>query len=508
MILFVVFCKPETESKEIRLNLPDPLFSKQWHIANKKYPQNDINVLSVWQTGNKGQGIRIAVIDDGVEMEHPDLKENIDFNLSVDFSGGKSLKDKRKFVHGAAVAGIIAAKDNNGVGITGVAPEAKIISYNLFNALSEENMKTALTKNVEHIDIMLNSWGAEDYTGQFLTLNEKWRESIEYGLKYGRNGRGVIYVWAAGNGADSEEFELDNSNYDGQANFYGVIPVCSVNIKGKKANYSEKGANLLVCAPSSSYMNGAEDGIVTTDLTGNSGINAAWRKDDLIEKDFTEKFGGTSASAAMAAGVIALILKENSLLSWRDVKLILAESARKNDPKDNDWQKNKGRKKSDGKPFYINHKYGFGLIDAALAVNLASNRQLLSDQKIFETDKDIIKKEISKKNRSITGHLTVNNSNISFIEFIEIYINLEIEDASNLKIILKGPSGVKSILAEPHKCIKNLKEVQCKLPNHWRFGSARNLGEKADGKWRLIVELNDSKDTAVLNSWRLKFYGH
>jgi proprotein convertase subtilisin/kexin type 2 len=363
-------------------------------------------------------------------------------------------------------------------------------------------------------DISINSWGGEDFTGQYQSLDggdsEVWANAMKDALKTGRNGKGTIFVWSGGNGTNMYH-EVDNSNYDGQANFYGVIAVCAVDKKGKKSVYSERGANLWVCAPSSSTTGVNSYEMITTDVSGHGGMNFAGQSPDLADKDYTLRFGGTSASAALAGGAVALMLESNPNLTWRDVKIILAERARKNDAKDKGWLLNAGKKISDGTAYYINDEYGFGIVDAARAVSLSKKWANVPPMKTYESRSIQVDQNIA--NESLPGlrsAINIQNSGIHYIEYVDIYLSSDIRNAGDLTNTLISPSGTKSLLAEPHECIKNLRNVPCVIPAKWRYGSARMLGENPNGIWRLVLENNSRQgiNSQSIKEWKLKVYGY
>ena len=165
------------------------------------------------------------------------------------------------------------------------------------------------------------------------------------GITTGYNGKGTLYVFSAGNG----HLLGDDSNLDEYVNHYGVTAVCSVNSRGTRAGYSEMGANLWVCAPSNDRPLGVGGvlGILTTENS------------DRYEKDF----GGTSAAAPIVRSGVndaALMRSANSDLTWRDLKLILAASARKNDADSSGWEDGarKYRSASNADRYHFNHEYG------------------------------------------------------------------------------------------------------------------------------------------------------
>ncbi len=169
--------------------------------------------------------------------------------------------------------------------------------------------------------------------------------SFEQAAETGRGGRGAVWMWAAGNGGAVN----DNCNYDGYANHPLTIAIGAVSDRGVRSYYSEECAALIAVAPS----NGGDRGITTCDLMGQYGYN----HNSGSAGDCTDSFGGTSSAAPLAAGVVALMLGANKQLGWKDVQYILMTTAAKVDANDWDWTKNAAGR-------YINHKYGYGLIDA------------------------------------------------------------------------------------------------------------------------------------------------
>ena len=249
--------------------------------------------------------------------------------------------------HGTAVAGIIAAVADNGLGGTGIAPNAQIVPIRLIDVGStSQTTIDAFRYETDQIDITNNSWGpagiralAGPTPAEILAL----RDSVIFG----RDGLGVIHVFAAGNDADAG----DTSSYNGWVNSRYTIGVTGVdhdgeynNIDGTVTGYLETGASVFVAAPTGSvFLNIVDDtgigsGIVTTDTTGQTGYNILpdpvtgeeFDRVYLPDTDSTSRFNGTSASAPMVSGVIALMLEANPNLTWRDVQEILVRSARQN----------------------------------------------------------------------------------------------------------------------------------------------------------------------------------
>jgi len=491
----------------------DPLYGDQWHLKNTGQSGagstgvagQDMNVEPVWTT-HKGTGIRIAVVDDGLEIGHEDLASNVAATgLSYNYVNGGS--DPTGGAHGTSVAGIAAARDLNGLGGRGVAPRANLVGYNLLQNFTSANEADAMTRGSPNVHISSNSWGPPDNMGTLDASPAIWRTAIDNGTKNGRGGLGTVYIWAAGNGVVNTPPDpaVDNSNYDGYANYHGVMTVAAVNDQGVKSSYSESGANLLISAPGGEFCD--SHAITTADRTGgvegfNKTSGGTDPVNDYANRDYTRCMNGTSAATPAVAGVVALMLEAKPTLGWRDVRLILAQSARKNDASETGWATGAAA------PFYhFNHKYGFGVVDAAAAVTLASTWTNVSTEKTYTTLPATPGLAIPNNNTTgVSDSITVAGSGITNIEFIEITFSAADHTYSgDLQITLTSPLGatVFSRLAETHPCAAQT----CTTYSGWVFGSVRHLGEAADGTWTLTVKDLAVKDTGTFQSWSLKFYG-
>ncbi len=500
-----------TDNCEINSSLSDPYFNYQWHLDNTDDTDMDINVTSVWESGVYGCGIIVAVVDDGIQIDHEDLSDNMVNVLNYNYINPSSTNvsgsgdcDTGNSCHGTSVAGVIAARAHNEIGLRGAAGVARLAGLNMLYYFTDQNQYDAMSRNAEFIHISNNSWGPEDTVGRFTPSAALWQAGILDGLNKGRNGKGTIYVWAAGNGANSyfDDGHIDNSNYDGYANYYAVISIAAITNNGRRAFYSEKGANVWV----STYSSGGTQEIATTDVTGSSGYNPDYEYNLTSDNKYYTGFGGTSSAAPLAAGIIALMLERNNNLSWRDVKMILAETAVANDTDDSDWTTN-------GAGYNINHKYGFGSIDATAAVSRASSWSNIGAEIVKSQDSNTLNESIPDNNSAgLSNTVTVSSSGIGFIEYVAISVNIKHSSAGQLEISLVSPAGTESILSEKHSCYEDGFESKCTYfdttaGNIFTFGSARHLGESANGDWKITVKDLENGETGQLNSWLLKFYG-
>lgn len=478
--------------KYTRATPNDALFGNQWHLLNTGQgggtSGEDVNIVSVWDTYKGSQNEVIAVVDDGVEIAHEDLSPNILGGYSYDYIDGN--EDPTGGAHGTSVAGVAAARGFNSIGVTGAAPEGKIVGHRLLGANTDVNEADALTRNGNVIDIYTNSWGPMDdrhleKPGP-LTLS-----ALASGTSNGRGGKGNIYTWAGGNG-NNRIYDVscggydcfdDNANYDGYANSRYVFAIAASNNYGAQSSYSEDGANILVNAPS----NGGSLGITTTDRTGTAGY---------VSGNYYNGFGGTSSAAPLAAGSIVPILQANPSLSWRDVRLILAQSAEKNNPSDSGWTTNAAG-------YHINHKYGFGRVDVTNAVNKAISWTNVGPEISTEASKSPNIPIPDNNANGISDAVSI-TQNIS-VEFVEIYFTANDHTYwGDLDIELISPSGTVSKLATKHYLTNAYGSQRY---DNWLFGDVRHMGESSQGTWTLKVKDLWAGDVGTLQNWGIKIYG-
>ncbi len=507
---------------DITTNFPnDPLYGCQWYLKRPAVDVQvsgelifqtseediDINIEEVWDDSIFGAGINVAVVDHGMDTDHEDLADNVDTTLSHDYSGSGDLYSPSSG-RGTRVAGIIAAVGDNSLGVRGVAPQAGIYSYNLADNFSDANAKDAMVRNKDITAVSVNNWGPKDLP-VLTEASSEWEEGVRTGIREGFGGKGVFYVWAAGDGHEGAE----QANFDEYSNYYAVTTVCSAE-SGKtsssvtKSSFSEEGFNLWVCAPGS--------GIVTTD--NNDG--------------YSFEFPGTSNSAAVVSGVAALLREVNSDLSWRDLKLILAGST-SHDVQlgftDTQWTRVALQYGSDSEYYRYNPKFGFGIVDAAAAAELAESwtnvpppmRPVTVSSGNIDTVIPGFTTGEDAKDVSAVFTLTVPDIDITgtevFTEFIEIGINFTHPFFPFLSIEITSPDGRVSKLTEayPAEALSLLLSGRSLTVDDFdytgrehRFGLANHLGTDPAGEWTLKITNASVAGAGTLHSWNIKVYGH
>jgi len=451
----------------------DPLFVDQWHLQNTGQSGGtagqDVNIVDAWDS-YLGSGVVIAIVDDGLEFTHPDLSTQYLASASFDFNDNDTNPEQLGGdSHGTSVAGVAVARGNNSTGVTGSAPLAQLAGLRLTGAATTDAQEAAaLSFAPQTIDIYTNSWGPLDDGQRLAGPGALTLAALEAGVTNGRGGLGSIYVWSAGNGLAAG----DNVNYDGYANSRYVIAVSAVDHNGVQSNYSEPGAPILVAA----YSSGAGAGITTT--TTSAG--------------YTSIFGGTSAAAPLVSGVIALMLEANPNLTYRDVQQILVETAVQNDAFDSGWTLN-------GAGRLVNHKYGFGVVDALAAVTAATSWTTVAPEQTYASLP--VNVGLTVPDNNATGiSSSINVVDDLTVERVEVVFSATHSFRGDLRVVLTSPDGTQSILAEPHSDPNN-------NYTSWTFTSTRHWGESSVGQWTLTVSDEGASDVGTWNNWSLRLHG-
>ncbi|XP_054550682.1 furin isoform X2 [Talpa occidentalis] len=458
----------------------DPKFPQQWYLSG--VGQRDLNVKAAWAQGYTGRGIVVSILDDGIEKNHPDLAGNYDPGASFDVNDQDpdpqprytQMNDNR---HGTRCAGEVAAVANNGVCGVGVAFNARIGGVRMLDGEVTDAVEArSLGLNPNHIHIYSASWGPED-DGKTVDGPARLAEEAFFrGVSQGRGGLGSIFVWASGNGGR----EHDSCNCDGYTNSIYTLSISSATQLGNVPWYSEACSSTLATTYSSGGQN--EKQIVTTDL----------------RQKCTESHTGTSASAPLAAGIIALTLEANKNLTWRDMQHLVVQTSKPAHLNANDWATNGvGRK--------VSHSYGYGLLDAGAMVALARNWTTVAPQRkciidILTEPRDIGKRlEVRKTVTACRGE----PSHVTRLEHAQARLTLSYNRRGDLAIHLVSPMGTRSTLlaARPH-------DYSADGFNDWAFMTTHSWDEDPSGEWVLEIEnTSEANNYGTLTKFTLVLYG-
>mmetsp|Transcript_139 Transcript_139/g.287 ORF Transcript_139/g.287 Transcript_139/m.287 type:complete len:634 (-) Transcript_139:75-1976(-) len=471
----------------------DPSYYLQWHLQNlgavKGEDLIDLDIVKAWKAGYDGSGVIVGVVDSQMDHNLPDLKENIVGSLCKDFNFG--TPDSKWPDHAAAVSGLIAAEAGNKYCGAGVAYNAGLALLRLLDgSVSDATEAAALSYQNDEIDIYSCNWGPSDDGDTLAGPGPLTADVLEQGAKTGRNNKGSIYVWAAGNGNQRS----DNCNYDGYANSPYTIAVGSVNSYGVYSSFSEPCAAMLTTAPGGEETDDSLVGITTTD-----------------SQDCASDFTGTDYAAPQVAGVVALMLQANPDLSWRDVQAILIESSRivlNGEEKGtvNGWQLNGGG-------LYHHDHYGFGFLNASEAVFKAEDWVTNSVRRFrycYNSSKIRINQEIPQNGTTVSTFWKVNTLDETmgfYLEHVRVFFSATHSAWGDLAINLTSPMGTISKLATVHA--QNNKESATIQYDEWPFMTVKNWGENPTGNWFLTIGDEVADDySGKVDSWQLEICGY
>ena len=305
----------DTLQKTLNITLKsEPYYYQQWYLENNTtfYGKNSINENAHINSGNllksyTGKGIKIAIIDDGLDTTHEDLEGSIINSYDVLTKTTNVSHVNQSAYHGTAITGIIGARVNS-KGIQGIASKSQIIFLKNKENMSDSETIELFNKAEEFgADIINCSWGTYD-------VSQSVKEQIIDLSNNGRDGKGIIIVFASGN--DDQDMGNDESSIP------EVISVGSTDKYNLRAVYSNYGANLDVVAPGGHTL-----GITTLDNMGDNGISSI--DDNYILYNDSSPFIGTSASAPILSAVIALMLEKNPNLTRVEIENILKNTSDK-----------------------------------------------------------------------------------------------------------------------------------------------------------------------------------
>jgi subtilisin family serine protease len=533
----------------------DPLATQQWHLLNtgqNAYADGvgvagmDINVNPVYSTlGIAGAGVIAAVVDTGLEIAHEDLTTNVVVGGSWNFLN--STTDPTNTVdttgdHGTSVGGLIAMALNNSMGGIGVAPNAKLKGFNFLQpgAQSQQNFVDSLggsaaSPNSMDVFVFNQSFGVSPT--QDILVDPADEALYLSGVTSLRSGRGALYVKAAGNGFNggcgATGVTCENASFDPSNTLPYQIVVGAVNADGIKSSYSTAGSAIWVSAPGGEFgQNNAVSGntgvavepaMVTTDQSGCTvGYSRTTANTSLFNNGgapntncrYTNTMNGTSSATPVTAGVIALLLEANPLLTWRDVKHILALTARQIDAgrpavtfalsngsyvAEPAWTTNAA-----GRRFH--NWYGLGMVDASAAVNMARNSYALLGPMSNTGFIASPALAIAIPDNSVTGashSLNVPSTpGVQVIEAVQIRVSLTHTFTGDLGIELTSPSGTRSVLLNALNGFGSSND----LSNMVLLSNAF-YGENPTGTWTIKVVDAFAADTGTLTSWAIRVYG-
>lgn len=519
----------------------DPLYTAQEWVYDL------IRVRPVWEAGFFGRGVHVRINDNGIDAQNSEFEGRVDVEHSCEIYEPTDTSSPLAY-HGTAMASVIGAAGNNGECAVGISPEVTLSScnyleygnqslihdYDVVDVMSNSfgidgcmkyrrrqlqkaqaaTSHTSSNTNSSTIATVVeggcpfqiaNDDGSQspcdfcnftddlsflcqnaivshcrdffeednDACIEFLDLiiggqceynviSEDTLDEITLGIQKGRGGKGILFVFASGN-----QFVFgDTTNMQPFTNSRYVITCGGVRKDGKHASYSVGGPGLFVTAP------GGDENTAPNHITANLGGGC---------RDATY---ATSLSTAVVAGVIALMIEANPLLSWRDVQWILATTsqAMENDPYD-------GTSTINSAGLWHSEWYGFGIVDAEAAVLASQSWEQVEPEDILVGESGPLNLSIPDATSSSTAvitsmYLPPPNGDSDFIaEGVDVYLDIDHSSRGHLEIVLTSPQGTQSVLHPGRRP----ETTQLAEGARWKLLTLRSWGESAIGEWTLSI---------------------
>lgn len=359
----VEFAAPNFLAEVRKPRMNDPRFGSQWHLRNTGRhggtPHEDVDAAGAWTLAGGGSPRTvIAIIDDGVDLDHPDLKPNIWINPrrgARDRHGRDFVDDADRWnprpkvfnppfddtdsndIHGTACAGVAAAAGNNRHGVAGIAWNCKLLAVKIMagpTLAPYDRIADSIRYAARHADVLSCSWG--------VARHPDVESALADATSRGRRGRGAPVFVATGN---DHARRIGFPSSDERA-----FAVGASNDRGRRSGYSNYGHGIAFLAPSDDVR---RQGITTTDLHLRT-------KGYAPGSAYCDDFGGTSSATPLAAGIAALMLSVNPSLRWNEVGDLMKSTADRIDAADGNYRKG------------YSVRNGFGRVNAAAAVAAAA----------------------------------------------------------------------------------------------------------------------------------------
>lgn len=502
----------------------DPVYAQQWHLQHRGgwnlAPNSHVSAEPAWDITRGDRSIVVAVLDDAIAVNHPDFQGVGKLVAPHDFKDNDflPLPDSPTDNHGTACAGVAIAEEN-GMGAVGIAPGCALMPLRTSGFLDDRAIETVFDWAVTHGAAVIScSWGAAAVN---FPLSLRQRQALTNAATLGRQGKGCVIVFAAGNANRPVNGTINEQNWPQNAisgptrwlNGFAVHPdvmaVAASTSLNRKAAYSNWGPEIAVCAPSNNappgiglpqvgyvltppaVQTGLEGlGIVTTDRPDQPGYGFG---------DFTGDFGGTSSACPLVAGVAALVLSANPELTAGAVRQILQQTADKIvDPNpDPQFGWRRGTYTNGGHSEW----FGYGKVNAFRAVQAAVQRRspAIAPQRQWQQTQTPQLAIPDYPAKGVVSAIAVADGGI--VRTIQVTVELVHPFLGDLEVFLLPPNQA-PILLQGRTLGRRTRHQGTYSPQTTPL-LGRVLGQKAAGLWQLQVCDRAAGDTGTLQSWQL-----
>ena len=520
----VLLAEPNIITEAAPLYRPtDDRYPEEWHLYHRGgqslAPNSHVSAEKAWDITRGSRSVTIAVTDDGFDLNHPD------FQGAGKIVAPRDLKHKDELPtpeeqenHGTAVAGVAIAEEN-GKGIVGIAPGCSLMPIQTTGFLDDTSVEQIFDWAIEQgADVISCSWSPAAVK---FPLSRRMSQAINRAATQGRNGRGCVVVFSAGNANRPLEGKVQEMGWpsnlirgltdwlSGFAVHPDVITVSASTSLNQKAAYSNWGRNISVAAPSNNappnmalsqgvfdtgppikqVLNGRA--VLTSDRTGPAGYTL---------DDYTG-FGGTSSSCPLVAGIAGLMLSVNPDLTAREVKEILQTTTDKITDKDPDLQLGQkyGTYDKDGHSLW----FGYGKVNAYEAVKVSQARAL-SSRALHQTITATYQTAVAIPDNDPRGLLiALDVGDRGQLQDLKVFIQAEHEFLGDVSFTLLSPSG-NSVLIQGRTLGR-----QTRLQRTYSLVSTpairRLINTEVRGRWQLQVVDHAAGHTGRIKKWELVF---
>ncbi len=502
----------------------DDLYTQQWHLSHQGGPNlapgSHINVEAAWDITRGSRSVVIAITDDGFDLDHPDLQGMGKLVDPIDLRDQDAvpLPSRQEENHGTAVAGL-ALGEENGAGIVGVAPGCALLPIRTTGFIDDTAIEQLFAQAVQRGAAVIScSWSP---ASNYFPLTLRQTNAITRAAREGRNGKGCVIVFSAGNANRPVSGTIQEAHWpqnalsgptqwlSGFAIHPDVIAVSACTSLATKAAYSNWGDHIAVAAPSNNappnmalpqigtvstgpvinqYLPGL--GMVTSDRSGASGYETG---------SYTKGFGGTSSSCPLVAGVAALILSVNPNLTAAQVREILQTTADKITDPSPDPQLGLKYGTYDGKGH--SHWFGYGKVNAFAAVREAQQRAFKG-----RTLTQVVKQQCQTAlpipdypAQGVESALTVTQPGT--VVDLQVQVSLDHQFLGDLSLTLSAPSGARVVIQT--RTLGRQRQLRQVYSLKTTPALVTLLGQAASGDWRLQAIDHAPGATGQILSWDL-----
>ena len=503
----------------------DKLYSKQWHLQHQGgqglAANSHISAEKAWDITRGSRSVVIAITDDAFDLNHPDLQGMGKLVAPSDLKhqDGLPMPSQNYENHGTAVAGLAVAEET-GNGIVGVAPGCGFMPIQTTGYLDDESIEELFEWAVDRgASVISCSWSP---AAVYFPLSLRQRSAINRAATQGRNGKGCVVLFSAGNANRPLNGKVNEKGWpkralQGVTQWLGgfamhpdVITVSASTSLNRKAAYSNWGKHVSVAAPSN---NGAPNmalpdvgavetgpvvkgrfeglGMTTSDRLGGIGYN---------QGDYTSNFGGTSSACPVVAGVVGLMLSANPELTARDVKQILQDTTDKIEDKtpDPQLQLTYGQYDDQGHSRW----FGYGKVNAYKAVKASRERHLATRRlsKTIEQTSAVTVAIPSDRTAMQRAGITINQRGV--VQDIQIYVDIRHGFLGDLSISVIAPQG-KTVMLQGRTLGR-----QTQLRKTFTFENTPALSllmnQGIHGRWQLKIMDHTETHQGQLLQWLLR----